>query len=57
VETVIELLVRQIHEVWDIGKNIASMLSLDISNAFNIVDATRLLDVLRRRHILMWIIR
>ena len=57
VETALELLVGQIHEVWDTGKNIASMLSLDISGAFDTVNATRLLDVLRQRHIPMWIVR
>jgi len=47
VETALELLVGQIHEVWDTGKNVALMLLLDIFGAFDTVDAIRLLDVLR----------
>jgi Reverse transcriptase (RNA-dependent DNA polymerase) len=49
--------VSQIHEVWSIGNNVASMLSLDISGAYDTVNTTRLLDVLHQRRIPMWIVR
>jgi len=47
IDIVLELLVSQIHEVWSIGNNVVSMLLLDILGAYNIVNTTRLLDVLR----------
>jgi hypothetical protein len=56
-DTALELLVSQIHEVWSIGNNVASMLSLDISGAYDTVNTTRLLDVLCQRRIPMWIVR
>ncbi|KAF4624552.1 hypothetical protein G7Y89_g13619 [Cudoniella acicularis] len=44
----LELLTEQIHTIWNSGKNVASLLSLDISGAFDTVNHTRLLDVLRK---------
>lgn len=49
--TALELLTEQIYTTWNTGKNVASLLSLDISGAFDTVDPTRLLDVLRKRRI------
>jgi hypothetical protein len=39
------------------GKNVATLLSLNILGAFNIVNTTRLLDTLRRKKLPSWIIR
>jgi hypothetical protein len=57
VETALELLTEQIHTVWSTGRNVATMLSLDISGAFDTVNMTRLLDTLRKKRIPGWIVR
>ena len=41
---VVDLLVEQIHTVWESKDHLATVLSLDISGAFDIVNHTRLLD-------------
>lgn len=57
-ETALELLVEQIHTVWGEGNNhVASILSLDISGAFNNVSHTRLLHNLRKRKVPEYIIK
>ena len=57
VETALELLVEQVYTIWNSGKNVALLLSLDVSGAFDTVDVTWLLDVLRWRRIPLWIVR
>jgi retron-type reverse transcriptase len=52
--TAVELLVEQIYTVWNSGKNLASVLSLDISGAFDTVNHQRLLDNLRKKGIPKW---
>jgi hypothetical protein len=53
----LELLTEQVYTVWNSGKNVASLLSLDISGAFDTVVPLRLLDVLRKKGIPGWILR
>jgi hypothetical protein len=45
--------------VWALGggKNVATLLSLNILGAFNTVNTTRLLNTLRRKKLPGWIIR
>ena len=56
-ETALDLLTTQIHTIWDSGKHIASLLSLDISGAFDTVNSTRLLHVLRSKGLPAWLVR
>ena len=56
-ETALELLIEQVCTVWTSQKHMASLLSLDISGAFDIVNPTRLLDTLRRKRIPGWLVR
>ena len=56
-ETALELLVEQVRTVWTSKKHVASLLSLDISGAFDTVNPTRLLDTLRRKRIPGWLVR
>jgi hypothetical protein len=49
-EVALELLLEQIYTTWGNG-NIATVLSLDISGAFDTVDHLRLLDNLRKKGI------
>ncbi len=56
-ETALELLTAQVKTIWGSGKFVASLLSLDISGAFNTVNPTRLLDVLRKKGFPGWIVR
>ena len=48
-EIALELLTAQVKTIWGSGKFVASQLSLDISGAFDTVNPTRLLDVLRKK--------
>ena len=50
-EAALELLVEQIHTVWGSKKHVASVLSLDISGAFDTVNHIRLLDNLRKKQV------
>lgn len=53
----VELLSDQIHTIWgNDKKRVASLLSLDISGAFDNVSHQRLLHNLRQKRIPMWII-
>ena len=55
-ETALELLTEQVRTAW--GKDmVASMLSMDISGAFDTVDPTRLLDAMRSKGVPMWLVR
>jgi len=56
-ETALELLTEQIHTVWRSKQHIASVLSLDISGAFDTVNHTRLLDNLYKKRVPMWFIK
>jgi hypothetical protein len=56
VETALDLLTEQIHTVWNSGKFVSTLLSLDVSGAFDTVNATRLLDVLQQRRIPLWLV-
>jgi hypothetical protein len=53
----LELLTEQVHTAWNSGKIVVSLLSLDISGAFDTVSTRRLLAVLKERRIPLWIIR
>jgi hypothetical protein len=55
-ETAIELLTEQIYTIWTSKKHIATLLSIDISGAFDTINHTRLLDILRRKGLTPWII-
>jgi hypothetical protein len=48
-KTALELLTSQVKIIWGSGKFVALLLSLDISGAFNTINSTRLLDILRRK--------
>ena len=55
-DTALELLTEQVHTAW--GKDmVASMLSMDISGAFDTVDPTRLLNVMRSKGVPIWLVR
>jgi hypothetical protein len=50
-ETALDLLVNQVHAVWGEGNFVASLLSLDITGAFDRVVSSRLVHVLRMKGI------
>jgi hypothetical protein len=56
-ESVLELLVAQIRTVWESKRHVASVLSMDITGAFDTVNHTRLLDNLRKKGIPGWFVR
>jgi hypothetical protein len=56
-ETGLQLVIEQVHSTWLSKKHVASMLSLDISGAFDTVHHGRLLDNLRLKTIPGWLIR
>ena len=51
-ETALELLIAQVKTVWGSGKFVASLLSLDILGAFDTINSTKLLDILRKKGLL-----
>ena len=53
----LELLTAQIKIIWGFKKFVASLLLLNISEAFDTVNATRLLDILRKKGLLGWVVR
>ena len=53
-DTALEMLTEQIHTVWQEGCQVASVLSLDISGAFDTVCHVRLLDNLRKKRVSLW---
>src|SRR5579862_5135934 len=53
----LELLIEQIHTIWSSKKHVASVLSLDISSAFDTVNHLRLLDNLRKKRVPLWLIQ
>ena len=50
-ETALDLLVNQVHEIWRDGDHVASLLSLDITGAYDRVVRSRLVHVLRAKGI------
>ncbi len=50
-ETALDLLVNQVHAIWGEGNFVASLLSLDITGAFDRVVSSRLVHVLRMKGI------
>ena len=55
-ETALELLTAQVKTVWGSGKFVVSLLSLDISGVFDIVNLIRLLDILRKKGLPGWVV-
>ena len=45
-KTALELLIEQIHTIWESPEHVASVLSLDILGAFNTINYIYLLDTL-----------
>jgi hypothetical protein len=56
-EIALELLTEQIHIVWVSPKHVATLLSLDMTGAYNVVHPIRLLDILRKKGLPRWIVR
>ena len=56
-KTALELLTRQIYIIWGSKRHVATLLSVDISGAFDTVNPTRLLDTLRKKRLPHWIVR
>jgi hypothetical protein len=50
------LLLQQVYAAWQTGKGVASLLSLDMTGAFDSVVPARLLHNLRKRNIPEWIV-
>jgi hypothetical protein len=55
-ETALDLLLQQVYVAWQTGKGVASLLSLDMTGAFDRVVPARLLHNLRKRKIPEWIV-
>jgi retron-type reverse transcriptase len=56
-ETALELLTRQVHTIWSSKRHVATLLSIDISGAFDTVNPSRLLDILRKKRLPYWIVQ
>jgi hypothetical protein len=56
-KTALELLTRQIHTIWGSKRHVATLLSVDISGAFDIVNPMQLLDILRKKQLLHWLVQ
>jgi hypothetical protein len=54
-ETALELLTRQIHTIWSSKRHVATLLSVDISGAFDTVNPIQLLDILRKKRLSHWL--
>lgn len=55
-ETVLELLTEQVQTVWKSPKHVATMLSLDLSGAYDTVHPVQLLDILCKKRMPGWLI-
>jgi len=55
-ETALELLIAQVKTAWGSGKFVVSLLSLDISGAFDTVNSIRLLNILRKKGLPGWVV-
>jgi hypothetical protein len=51
IEMALELLTRQIHMIWSSKWHVATLLSMEISGAFDIVNPIWLLDILRKKRL------
>jgi hypothetical protein len=49
IEIALELLIKQIRIIWTSKKHVATLLSIDILGAFDIVNYIRLLEILRKK--------
>jgi hypothetical protein len=49
IEIALELLIEQIRIIWTSKKHIATLLSIDILGAFDIVNYIRLLEILKKK--------
>ena len=56
-KTALDLLTSQVRMIWGLGRHVASLLSLDISGAFDIVNYIRLLYVLREKGLPPWLVQ
>jgi hypothetical protein len=56
-ETALEPLVEQVRTAWTSKRHVASLLSHDISGAFDTVNPIRLLDTLQKKRIPGWLVR
>jgi exonuclease III len=56
-EHVLDLITSQVNTVWESKRHVASLLSLDIAGAFDTVNHTRLLQVVRQRGAPLWLLR
>lgn len=56
-ETALELLTEQVYTVWKSPKHVATLLSLDLSGAFDTVHPIRMLDILRKKGFPGWLVR
>jgi hypothetical protein len=56
-ETALELLTEQVYIVWKSPKHVATLLSLDLSGAFDTVHSVRMLDILRKKGYPGWLVR
>lgn len=56
-DTALDMLIEQIHTVWQEKDCIASVLLLDIAGAFDTVNHLRLLDNLRKKQVPLWFVR
>jgi hypothetical protein len=56
-DTALELLTEQVRTVWKSPKHVATLLSLDLSGAFDTVHPIRLLDILRKKGLPGWLVR
>lgn len=56
-DTALDLLLEQIHTVWQAKDQVATVLSLDIAGAFDTVNHLRLLDNLRKKQVPLWFVR
>jgi hypothetical protein len=56
-KTALELLTAQVKTIWGSGKFVASLLSLDILGAFDTVNSTKLLNILRSKGFPGWVVR
>ncbi len=55
-DTALDMLVKQIHAAWQADNGVASLLSLDMTGAFDRVVPVRLLHNLRKRCIPQWLV-
>ncbi len=57
IDTALDFLVQQIHATWQNKDGVATLLSLDMTGAFDRVVPAQLLQNMRERKILDWIVK